>query len=214
MANFYRTLCAFLFLDLINSCQRASYQFQAGAAVAQATVEGPKATAITAGPMSVTEKMVASSRTKTLLLHSRRRPATKARRAAAAVLIPMPMLFVTQHVVIGKRLAKAASPLEPDPPVRYARKGVAFALAVVLGFFGAHLFYLGDNRRALWYLLITLAGLALAALAIPIGNLAVFGGGLGAALVAVFFLLLGVGAVLSVYLRALIDGMHILREGV
>jgi TM2 domain-containing membrane protein YozV len=115
---------------------------------------------------------------------------------------------------MNKPSAITARQQQPDPPVRYARKGVAFALAVLLGFFGAHLFYIGDRRRGLRYLFITLAGIALAALAFPIANLAIFGGGWAGLLVGVTLLVLGAGAILSVYFRALLDGFRILLEGV
>ncbi|GAB3291107.1 hypothetical protein GCM10027511_04010 [Hymenobacter humi] len=98
--------------------------------------------------------------------------------------------------------------------MRYVRKGVAFALALLLGMFGAHLFYIGDHRRAIRYLLLTLAGAVLMALAIPVANLAFFGGGWGGALVGISMLVLGAGAILSVYIRALQDGVRILIGGV
>ena len=112
-----------------------------------------------------------------------------------------------------RELAPMAQFPAPEP-ARYVRKGVAFALALLLGFLGAHLFYIGDRRRALRYLLITLAGAAIIALAFPVANLAFFGGGLGGAFAGIFMLVLGAGAILSVYIRAVQEGVSFLVAGV
>ncbi|WP_426059721.1 NINE protein [Hymenobacter sp. B1770] len=219
MSCFFRKIWVLLFLvlpGLMGSCQRASYHFQAGAVTSQAIVVAPEIVnrSTSSVPVHLAEKVEAQVRKKAFLTTSRTRPAHKTRSTSAVASGPRKTLLLKQHAMLSKRLANAAGQQEPDPPVRYARRGVAFALAVLLGFFGAHLFYIGDNRRATRYLLITLAGVALSALAFPIASLAVFGGGLGGSLVAIFLLLLGGGAILSVYFRALMDGFGILVEGV
>lgn len=46
-------------------------------------------------------------------------------------------------------------------------KTLAIVLAICLGVYGAHWFYLGDKKRAWWYLGVTLGGLVLSWLILP-----------------------------------------------
>jgi TM2 domain-containing membrane protein YozV len=98
----------------------------------------------------------------------------------------------------------------PDDPKPY-HKGVAFALAVVLGFLGAHLFYLGRNRDGFRYLLFSLACATLCFIAVPVGTSAFVGGGLGGLIVALYILLAGLTGIAYTYLNALADGVRILQ---
>ena len=110
-----------------------------------------------------------------------------------------------------KTLASPARVLTaPDDPNPY-HKGVAFALAVVLGFLGAHLFYLGRKRDGFRYLLFSLACATLCFIAVPVGTSAFVGGGLGGAVVALYILLAGLIGLAYTYLNALADGVRILQ---
>ena len=46
-------------------------------------------------------------------------------------------------------------------------KTIAIVLAIVLGTYGAHWFYLGNTKRAVWYLCLTLGGLFFSWLLLP-----------------------------------------------
>ncbi|MET4074845.1 TM2 domain-containing protein [Hymenobacter sp. UYCo722] len=99
--------------------------------------------------------------------------------------------------------------LTPEQP---RSKGVAVLLAGLLGMFGAHLFYLGNARRASTYLITTLVCIGLVLIAIPVANSAAFGSGIGGAFVGIFLLLLGFGGIAFTYLKALVDGVRILTD--
>jgi TM2 domain-containing membrane protein YozV len=215
MPSFYRAVFVLLSLTLLGflgSCHRASYQFQACAERHETEVLTVATRVDSSVPLP--EKVELHVRGKGLLAAARTRSTHKARGTGPIASRQSQVFSQKPLEILKKPSASTARQQQPDPPVRYARKGVAFALAVLLGFFGAHLFYIGDRRRGLRYLFITLAGIALAALAFPIANLAIFGGGWAGLLVGVTLLVLGAGAILSVYFRALLDGFRILLEGV
>ncbi|MDQ2795150.1 MAG: TM2 domain-containing protein [Bacteroidota bacterium] len=92
------------------------------------------------------------------------------------------------------------------------RKGVAVLLAVLLGIFGAHLFYLGYSSRALTYLITTLVCIGLLFVAIPIANSAAVGSGIGGAFVGLYILGLGAIGIALNYLKALFDAVRILTS--
>ncbi|UOE36378.1 NINE protein [Hymenobacter monticola] len=81
---------------------------------------------------------------------------------------------------------------------------------MVLGFFGAHHFYLGHNRDGFRYLLYTLAGLLLMAVAVPIAKSSAFSSGFGGVVVALFLLAGGLGVIAAIYAQALLDAIRIL----
>ncbi|WP_035565379.1 NINE protein [Hymenobacter sp. IS2118] len=197
---------------LFAGCQRASYPFQTIATerynVAQ---EAPPAAAlqpVDTGPGA--ETLVAPTSLKAQLRLASRRPAPTPRRPAAVVAGRRQPVLLKAPDKQHKHRAGNAAARSPQPPVRIVHKGVVLLLAVLLGFFGAHLFYIGDNRRARRYLLTSLGGLALAALALPIASLAFFGGGWGAVFVLFVLVGAGLGVVLSNYFHALVDGIAIL----
>ncbi len=68
---------------------------------------------------------------------------------------------------------------DPRPePVRHRSRGIALVLALVLGFVGAHRFYLGYYGSGLLYV----AGVLTFALVLSLVGLALFGGGIAGAL--------------------------------
>ncbi|MCC3152834.1 NINE protein [Hymenobacter sp. BT770] len=122
----------------------------------------------------------------------------------------VPSARVEQHKV--SHSAQLAQLPAPEPALHYS-KGLAVLLAVLFGYLGAHLFYLGDRKPALAYLLTTLACIGLMLIAVPVANSAALGVGMGGAVVGIFLLLLGAGGIAYVYLRALFDGVRILAGG-
>jgi TM2 domain-containing membrane protein YozV len=113
-----------------------------------------------------------------------------------------------RQVVAGSHLARSARHTgAPDPnPKKPHSKLIAVALALLFGYFGAHLFYLGQRRQALFYLGATLFCLALMAVLFAITPVASISSGF----IILALLLLAIGGVFLVYLHALLDAVRII----
>jgi TM2 domain-containing membrane protein YozV len=108
-------------------------------------------------------------------------------------------------------LPKAQPLLGPpdDAPVHHRTRGIAFLLAVFLGGMGAHLFYLGYHKRAVTYLMVSLAGGLLLFVGLVGLLLSVFGSVGGAYLAA---LLVGTILLSAVSLLTVVDAIRILTN--
>ena len=208
MSDFCRAIFVLLSLalsGLLCSCHRASYQFQVGGSLEQSEAVSP---VIPAGKGAVlgVAGVAPQSRQNVRPTSFQKRPPHRLKSATAAAQAPVLTLLLKQDSRRAiKRLLQAISPPDPTPPAGQRSKAVAIVLAVLLGSLGAHLFYLGHRRRAIVYLLVTLAGVGLLASAIPIG--AALGGSsaIGSVLVAATVLITGLSAILIVYFKALFD---------
>jgi TM2 domain-containing membrane protein YozV len=98
-----------------------------------------------------------------------------------------------------------------DDPKPYS-KSVAFVLAVVLGLFGAHMFYLGRNGDGFRYLLFALFCATLCLIAMPVAMSVGLGSSVGGFFVLLFLLVAGYGGLALTYLHALDDAVRILRD--
>ena len=108
--------------------------------------------------------------------------------------------MLPQHLILADNPTPAASP----------SKAVAVMLAVLLGVFGAHLFYLGYRKRAFKYLVATLICLGLIVLLLATLPAASLGSGLAILFVAS---MAAVG-IAMVYVYALLDALRIIFNGV
>lgn len=203
-----------LALLLLAGCQRASYSFQpprvSSADVKVSINAAAPALADTAAAAAPSDLRVVGPATARPVAAGHRHLHWRHVRPAVAT----PVLkkrhqpaFAPRH---PEKTRAARALVAPDEPKPY-HKGVAFALAVVLGFLCAHLFYLGRNRGGFRYLLFALACATLCFIAVPVGTSAFVGGGLGGAIVALYILLAGLIGLAYTYLNALADGVRILQ---
>ncbi len=205
-------LIGLLFFGLaLGSCQRASYSFQPSESAKMVAVVPAADTSRAlispvpvspdapprrpASPAPVRRSLPAGPTKRACEMAKQwRRPV---RRPAAAAPHLAPPSHQTQTLV--RDAAPAATP----------KKGVAVALAVLFGYLGLHLFYLGYRRRAVKYLVATIlcAGLTALVLAmLPVASL-------NAALVVLFLASLGIIGIAVVYAYALLDALIILFSG-
>lgn len=168
MTNIHRLfqliVCVLLGAALSN-CQRASYSFRPAPGNVGAQVAGPGAAPAVAGAPaaffaagSLRERPILTGRPRAL----RGRTARHRGHAATARRQPAPRANARPfRVAQPKARDNAPTPQEPAP-VRYRSKGIALLLAVLLGGFGAHRFYLRYYGEGAAYLGLTaLTGLFL-----------------------------------------------------
>lgn len=202
----------------LGSCQRIGYSFRsaaaarvqseavATAAVRVAAVADASVTAASADPVRPNAGPTGRRNASPKL------PGRSIIKSAAARPVQVLGLPIQKALAQGRSVtASARSVLKPSPE-QHESKGIAVLLAVLLGMFGAHLFYLGYSRRALTYLITTLVCIELILIAIPVANSAAFGSGLGGAFVGIFILVVGVGGIALTYLKALFDAIRILTS--
>ena len=200
----------------LNSCQRADYSFQA---TPHATVAQAASVTIVAVSEVVTDApgagvTMTSAKRPTRLGSRPKNSQNYSVRSVVQATIARPAQFLNLRVrksfapqrAVAALVRKASEPT----PKHVSSKGIAVLLALLLGMFGAHLFYLRYSRRALNYLIPTLLCIGLMLIAISIANSAVFGSGIGGAFVGVFLLAMGAGGIALTYLKALLDGVRIL----
>ncbi|MDO7846860.1 NINE protein [Hymenobacter sp. M29] len=199
-------------MGLLTGCQRAGYSFQARpAAVVSANANVSVDTTVArrdfqaVGTAAIRPLAWAAAEP---LRAGRRRVHPAAWRPATAD------TAAKKHHLLAlasRRSEKTAPVLAAlDDPKPY-HKGVAFALAVVLGLLGAHQFYLGRNDDAWHYLLFTLVCVALCLVAIPLANAAFISSALGGFAVALFLLVAGFAGLGYAYLHVLVDAVRILQ---
>lgn len=216
---FCRTLVwggALLLIVGLDSCQRASYSFQSVPGVCAVPAEAVAPVGILApvtnsplpkAPAGVA-KQIAGWKT---YINIRQKPAVcSANKAAITRLAQRAGLMMRNPLVRHNSIARPAKQIPDSIPEQPHLKGIAVLLGVLLGMFGAHLFYLGYPRRALGYLIPTLVCIGLLFIAIPVANSAAFGSGIGGALVGIFILVMAAGGIALTYLKALFDVVRIL----
>ena len=216
-----RCAALLLLLCVSSGCHRASYVFQpptAGQGRDAAPVMSPVA-AIQPLPGARRQLIPPARRHRVWPAAFRRtapriinvQPAERKNRVAGTLvsvafdLAPMP---AGHHSRAAKKEARPGGRAATPGAMTYRSRGVAVLLAVVLGVFGAHLFYLGHRRAALLRLVGGLLGAGAALLAIPLGNTE--SNGLSGALVALTLLLFGGGAILGLFLLGLVDAVRII----
>jgi hypothetical protein len=96
-----------------------------------------------------------------------------------------------------------------DAPLHHRTRGIAFLLAIFLGGIGAHLFYLGYHKRAVTYLMVSLAGGLLLFVGLVGLLLSIFSSVGGAYLAA---LLIGTILLSVVSVLAVVDAIRILTN--
>jgi TM2 domain-containing membrane protein YozV len=204
-------------VGLSSGCQRASYAFQ-GSPAGPALIKAINFSADTAAPAKAYASRVAISAPPRRFAmrpkggggpHHGARRAT--RRAAAAVVGAL--RSAPEQRADWPSMPPNASGSRPQAEPRPYHKGVAFALAVLLGFTGAHLFYLGNNREGFRRLTFTLIGLALLAIAVPVGMSSAFGAGFGGVVITLYLLIGGLLLIGAMYSHALLDAVLILTGG-
>ena len=216
MANSYRVCCFLLALLLLGAasggCQRASYAFRpaaapAGEAAAPAPPPGAPASVL-ATPVPITPPLTPRPRRPP----AARKPPVRLLERGLVVALASPLRPAAQRVaarprrpLLPRRLL-APNP-GPDPISVPPSKGVAVLLAVLLGYVGAHLFYLGNRRAAFRYLLTTLLcalllGVVLVTLPVAASS--------GSGFIALFLALMAVAGIALVYFFALLDAIGIL----
>lgn len=214
MANSYRIYCFLLALLLLGGalggCQRASYAFQP-AAVPAGEVAAPPLNApasVLATPVPATAPLKPSPRR----LPAARKPSVRLLERGIVMALASPLRPAAQrvaarpHLPLLPRRVLAPNP-GPDPIPAPPSKGVAVLLAVLLGYVGAHLFYLGNRKTAFRYLLTTL--LCALLLVIVLVTLPVAASS-GSGFIALFLALLAVAGIALVYFYALLDAIGIL----
>lgn len=213
-----RRFAAVLLLGFVAcGCNRASYVFRAdnnGWRGVPAAVFGPPpaAQAETARRAARTPSP-AWSKHRARLPAWRRTPQSIARRTRAVEAGPAAQPVVGRPLLPARVRAQRLPTPEVPEPVRLRSRGVAVLLAVLLGMFGAHWFYLGYRDRALAYLLATLVGVGVGFAAIPVAQ-TVGGNPFGGVLVGLTLLLLGATLVLGVYLCSLVDAVRIITNDI
>lgn len=203
----------------LNSCQRASYSFQPVTGTISVLTEAVVSVSTLASVADAAPRRASVGTAKpaagmSACPKNHRKPATRAanrtitfRPAQTCGLNSANYLRQAySHCRVSQKKMTQPTPEQPRS------KGVAVLLAVLLGMFGAHLFYLGNSRRALTYLITTLICIGLILIAIPVANSAVFGSGIGGVFVGICLLLLGLGGIAFTYLKALFDGVRILTN--
>lgn len=200
---------------VLGSCQRASYVFQPPASFRVPPAEASPPAALPDLRFENARPSVA--RLARLRWHAPRarwhrlQPRPVSAQPAASLLMPVAKLQPPALRQVGK---VAPRPRRAVPgPERHFSKGLAVALAVLLGFFGAHLFYLGDRKLARRYLFITLACLAVGALAVPVTKWAALGSGWGGIILGLTLLGAAAAGIVMVYLWSLLDAARILAGG-
>lgn len=114
--------------------------------------------------------------------------------------------------VAAASLRRALPPhqaVAPDPSPAEPHKGIAIALAVLFGIFGAHLFYLGLRRQAFQYLVVTLLCALLIVVLVSMLPTATLGNGL----IILFLACLALIGIGTVYIRALLDAFRVIFGG-
>ncbi|MFD1871539.1 NINE protein [Hymenobacter bucti] len=199
---------ALLLAVSLGGCQRAAYQFQPLAATPyQAPTPAPLADSLQA-TSKAQEPAARPEAARPRRAHQPARVALAARRSPMARLVKLPHLGAVASV--SPTIVKVRPlPGPPDEPLHHRTKGIAFLLAFFLGGLGGHLFYLGYHKRAVAYLLLTLAGGLLLFVGAVGLLLALFSSGGGAYLVA---LLIGSILLSVVSALALIDAVRILTN--
>jgi TM2 domain-containing membrane protein YozV len=204
------TLSRYFFLLLVvglGACQRSTYSFQ--------RVAEPEHPAVAVVPDSSSAVIVAPAQQPVSAVS----PVVPARHQAKrrVRLAPAPMrriqsLMTMRSAVQAVRTQTTArsqqDPLPSQAPERGRSRGIAFLLAVLLGAFGVHLFYLGYHGRGIAYLAAVAAAFLLLVLA-GVGLLAsTYGGGGG------FVALALAAGIISVVVNALslIDAVMILTN--
>lgn len=196
-----------IFCGVISSCQRASYSFQPPVSVPPKAAVVPRAstlasTTIAPVPMAVAwPKKISRHRSP---LRAARKPVVRLIEQGRIV-APDWQLRPARLPVTSPTLAKTPRQAPaPDPIAAPPSKLVAVVLAVLLGYLGAHLFYLGQRRRAFSYLIGTL--LCVALIAVLLAMLPTMGDGF----FILFLLVMGVAGIATVYLHALLDAVLII----
>lgn len=194
-----------------NSCQRANYQFDSSPAVERhlPPLAEPSESA-TIGIIALPVAMLPERQAFALRPIAHRLVRSSRTSAANQRLLP--------HLRVGNSPAAWASvtaqprqkPLPGEEPERRLTRGIAFLLAIFLGGFGIHLFYLGYHKRAITYLILSLVGSTLVFIGFFLFLLALFSSGGGAAFVAPLI----VGAVMlnAISVLALVDAVRILTN--
>lgn len=200
---------ALLLAISLGACQRAAYQFQPLAA----TPYQEPAPAPLADSLQATEETKGPTPRQEVARPRRARQPMRA--AFAAKRLQMARLVKLPHLGAVASVAHAPNKVQPLPgppagePLHHRTKGIAFLLALFLGGFGGHLFYLGYHKRAVTYLLLTLAGSLLLFVGFVGFLLALFSTSSGA-----YLLLLLLGSIMLSVVNALaiIDAVRILTK--
>lgn len=194
-------------VSLLSSCQRSSYQFQDVVSSSPHTARIFPAATMTAPAAS--HAIYPAVRTlrphlragRSAVIHRKTKGRVQITTAKRAFIGALPLLR-RNHTAT----ARAANRQEPVLPGPYRSKALAILLAVLLGVFGAHLFYLREPGSAVGLLLITLAGVAL----LVVGAAMTSGALVGGFLLAILVNLLGASAILTTFFIALFDVIRIL----
>jgi TM2 domain-containing membrane protein YozV len=198
----------------LGSCQRVAYQFQSSPVPYQVPPTFSETSALvrvlnrhsTAEPLPVLPKQE--------LCVGQKQHALPLRLPRASTHSQLPA--VRRHLRRADkapRYLSASKQLQQEPlpsaPVRWRSRGIALVLALLLGGFGAHLFYLGYHRRAILYLLLSVASIVLLGIAAVLFIATLFSSGTAGLLVA-SLIALALASVVGVL--ALIDTIFILTD--
>ncbi len=172
----------------LGSCQRAAYQFQSAIALYQGPPTSSETSALvhlptrhhTADPLPVLPRQEPSAGSSENVLPFRLPRASTHSRLPAAKLHPRKTERAPRYLLNRKQPQQEPLPTTP----RWRSRGVAFLLAFFLGGFGAHLFYLGYHRRALVYLLLSIASIVLLGIAAALFIVTLFSSGTAGVFVA------------------------------
>jgi TM2 domain-containing membrane protein YozV len=190
----------------LGACQRATYQFQQLAAT---PYQVPSPALLTDSLPTISGAPVPTP------LRAATRPQRKRHSARFSLvgkisqstrLVKLPRVAATAPIAHGQ---SKPQPLLTDEPLHHRTRGIAFLLAFFLGGIGSHLFYLGYHKRAVTYLLLTLAGGLLFFIGVVGLLLTLFSSGGGAYAIA---LLLGAVLLSVVSALAVIDAIRILTD--
>jgi hypothetical protein len=207
-----RWLLALLLVAGLSNCQRAAYQFQPLAATPYQVPAPP------ADSLRVVSEVPASVSSLASV-----QPRRAYRRASAALGVGLqPALSQATRLLNPLhrlRAVAAVAPVlnkmrpSPGPPddaqLHHRTRGIAFLLAIFLGGIGAHLFYLGYHKRAVTYLMVSLAGGLLLFVGAVGLLLAIFSSVGGAYLAA---LLVGTILLAAISLLATVDAIRIITN--
>jgi TM2 domain-containing membrane protein YozV len=202
----YRWTLVLLLAVSLGACQRATYQFQQLAAT---PYQVPSRTLLPDSLLNIFEApaptpLRATARPRRT--HHSARFALVAKISQATRLAKLPQAAASASVAHGH---SKPHPLPTDEPLHHRTRGTAFLLALFLGGIGSHLFYLGYHKRAVTYLLLTLAGGLLFFIGAVGLLLTLFSSGGGAYAIA---LLLGAVLLSAVSALAVIDAIRILTD--
>lgn len=161
----FQLMICVLFGAALSNCQRASYSFQPAPGSMGAEIAGPSAVPAVAGASpaffaagTLLGRPLSASRLRAL------RGTANRHRGTAATARRQPAPRADAHSFrVAQRKAEDIAPTPQEPaPVRHRSKGITLLLAVLLGGFGAHRFYLGYYGEGAVYLgLSVLTGLFL-----------------------------------------------------